>query len=259
MLWGGSLSAQLTGLTSKPTQSTAATPADPLGRETPRGTVTGFVRAAQEGNWQQAREFFQPVGRSRVGNLGEEQELVDRLLTVLNAKFPTLDAIPKEADIRGDDGRLVNEVTVGGSRTLSEGFPLTVVRVDEPHLGKVWLISQKTLEEVPAAYESLRFPQLAQKLPAFLVKTRPLGMPLWQWLAIVVLAPIAMALGWLIAFVARAAWRTITRWRGGSLAPPPPRRRFGPGALLTAVLLHYIFVRIIGTSLLYRQYYLWLI
>jgi MscS family membrane protein len=33
------------------------------------------------------------------------------------------------------------------------------------------------------------------------------------------------------------------------------RRRFGPGTLLVAILIHYNFVYLIGTSLLYRQYY----
>jgi len=255
---GRATPAQIPGIASKSTAAAqTTTPVDPLGRETPRGTVIGFVRAAQEGNWQQAREYLQPVGRGRTADAAEEQELVDHLLTLVNARFPTLDAVPKDSDLHGDDGRLLSEITVGG-RSLSEAFPLTLVRVDEPHFGKVWLISRKTLDEVPAGFESLRFPQLAQKLPSFLVKTRPLGMPLWQWLAIALFVPIAIALGWLLARIGHIAWHFAMRQRGLPV-PPESGRRIGPGAFLTAVVIHYIFVRIIGTSLLYRQYYLWFI
>jgi len=260
LLVAGRSSAQVTALTPKastPVQAAAA-PVDPLGRESPRGTVIGFVRAAQEGNWQQARQYLQPVMHGRPMNATEEQELVDHLLAVLNARFPTLDAISKDADVRGDDGRLLNETTVTGSRTM-ESFPLTFVRVDDAHFGKIWLVSQKTLDEVPAAYESLKFPQLAQKLPSFLVKTRALGMPLWQWLAIVLLVPIALALGWLLALIVRSGWQKKKKKRGFPVPVDSRRRRFGPGALLTAVFIHYIFVFQIGTSLLYRQYYQWLI
>jgi MscS family membrane protein len=239
----------------------AAAPADPmnLGREAPRGTVIGFVRAAQEENIEQAWEFFQASGHSHL-DAGEKQELVDHLLTVINAAFPTsaLDSISRETEIRGDDGRPQNETRAVGTRSLKEPFVLTLVRVDQ-HGAKVWLISQDTLQQVPEAYDSLRFPRLASKLPAFFVKLRAAGMPLWQWLAILLLAPIAMAFGWLVALVARTAWRQALRWRGLQLSPAPPWRRFGPGALLVAVFIHYIFVAAIGTSLLYRQYYRWLI
>ena len=176
-----------------------------------RGTVIGFVRAAQDGNLQVAREYLQPA-HGRLTNSNEQQELVDHLLAVLNARFPNLDAISRDADVRGEDGRLLSEITVDGART-TESFPLTLVRVDDPHFGRIWLISQTTLEEVPASYDSLRFPQLAQKLPSILVKTRALGMPLWQWLAILLLVPIAMALGWVIALmrVEFGTWRAETR------------------------------------------------
>jgi MscS family membrane protein len=239
----------------------AAVSADPmnLGRETPRGTVIGFVRAAQEENIEQAWEFLQVSGHSRL-DAGERQELVDHLLTVMNTAFPTsvLDSISREAEIRGDDGRPQNETRAVGTRALKEPFVLSLVRVDQRGT-RVWLISQDTLQKVPEAYDSLRFPRLASKLPAFFVKTRAVGMPLWQWLAILLLAPVAMALGWLIALISRTAWRQALRWRGLQLAPAPPWRRFGPGALLVAVFIHYVFVARLGTSLLYREYYRWLI
>jgi MscS family membrane protein len=138
---------------------------------------------------------------------------------------------------------------------LSESFPLYLVHAEVARGVKVWLISRQTLDQVPEVYDSLRFPQLEKRLPKFLVKTRFLGMPLWQWLAIVLFAPVALLIGWLAAFLLRFAARRIRSALGLALLPQEPVRRFGPTAVLGAVIVHYYFVYLIGASILYRQYY----
>lgn len=235
----------------------AVAPADPLGlgRETPRGTIVGFIRAAQEENTELAVQYFQPGPKGHRETLAEEQDLVEQLLAVLNARFPTnaLDSV--DAQAQAQDLQTQNELKVSGTRLGSETFPLYLVYLDQGHGAKLWFISRKTLDAVPEAFDSLHFPRLANRLPAFLVKNRPLGMPLWQWIAIVLLAPAAMALGWLFALFCRWCWRVGRRLRGLPPLPPAPRRRFGPGAMLAAVLIHYALVSSIGTSILYRTYY----
>ena len=48
-----------------------AAPIDPLGRSTPRGTVMGFLQAAQPGHYKSAAQYFQPIKSRRP--LDEEQ------------------------------------------------------------------------------------------------------------------------------------------------------------------------------------------
>ncbi len=134
-----------------------------------------------------------------------------------------------------------DEIKVGGTRGLSEGFPITLVRLPDARGVKLWFISRQTLDRVPEVYDSLRFPRLEKDLPAYLVRNRPLGMPVWQWIAIILLAPIAMALGWALALLIRTIWQLARRVRGLSPLPPQPIRRFGPGAMLLAVIIHYWF------------------
>jgi MscS family membrane protein len=232
-------------------------PVDPLGlgRETPRGTVIGFIRAAQQENNELAVQYFQPLSRGHHISEAEEQELAAHLLAVLNARFPSgaLDSINAQA--QSLDLQIQNELKIGGTRLLSESFPLYLIYLDEGRGVKLWFISRKTLDEVPSAYYSLSFPRLEKSLPAFLVKNRLVGMPLWQWVAIVLLAPIAMAMGWLLALFSRFCLGLARRLRKLPPLPPEPRRKFGPGAMLAAVLIHYALVIEIGTSILYRQYY----
>jgi MscS family membrane protein len=253
----GLASGQVSSLlpTAKPASSQPATPTDPLGRDTPRGTVVGFVHAAQDES-ERAIEYFQPAPKGHRNTPAEEQELVTQLSTVLNVRFSaSLGSISSDPEGRGDDQQPRDEIKVGGTRGLSEGFPITLVRLQDPRGVKLWFISRQTLDEVPEAYDSLQFPQLEKYLPTYLVRNRPLGMPAWQWIAVILLAPVAMALGWALALVIRTAWQLARRVRGLSPLPPQPIRRFGPGAMLLAVMIHYRFVAEIGTSLLYRQYY----
>jgi MscS family membrane protein len=231
---------------------------DSLGRDTPRGTVIGFIQAAQYER-ETAVEYFQPQGKSHRSTPEEEHELAGQLLAVLNARFSSsaLDTLSRDPLAPGDDGQPQNQIKIGGTRSLSETFPIILVRLDDLHDNKLklWFISRQTLEQVPAVYDSLRFPRIEKELPGFLVKNRPLGMPLWQWIAILVLAPIALALGWAVALLVRVCSGFVRRLRGRPPLTEQSHRRFGPGALLVAVLIHYYFVYFIGASLLYRQYY----
>jgi MscS family membrane protein len=237
------------------TAPSAATPSDPLdlGRETPRGTVIGFVRAAQSENYDIAVQYFEVRRRASVE---PEQELAQQLLAILNARFGgSLDSITNDPTGRQEGGPPRDQVIVGGTRGLSESFPLYLVHSEVARGAKVWLISRQTLDQVPEVYDSLRFPQLEKRLPKFLVKTRPLGMPLWQWIAILLFAPVALLFGWLAALLLRFSSQRIRRAIGLATQPAEPLRRFGPTAVLGAVIIHYYFVYLIGASILYRQYY----
>jgi MscS family membrane protein len=236
--------------------SQPAGPTDPLGRETPRGTLIGFVRAAQDES-ERAIEYFQPASKGHRDTPGELQELAVQLYTVLNARFDAfaLSSISNDPEGRGEEMQPRDQIKVGGTRGVSESFPITLIRLPDQHGAKLWYISRQTLDQVPAVYDSLRFPQLEKNLPTFLVKYRPLGMPAWQWMAIILLAPVALASGWALALAGRAVRQLVRRLRGLTPLPPQPLRRFGPGAMLLGVIIHYTFVAEIGTSLLYRQYY----
>jgi MscS family membrane protein len=247
--------------TTKPAPATPAAnaPVDPLGlgRETPRGTISGFIGIAAQDEDARAAQYFQPEAKGRRDHADEDQELVKQLAVVLNTTLPAsvLSSTNADPEGRGEDGRARDEITIASSRLSGEPFPVMLVREEDAHNVKLWFISRQTLNKVPQAYESLRFPQLEQKLPEWLVRNRLVSMPLWQWFAIVLFVPIAMALGWAIAMAARTLFRQYRRYRGLEEPAPRPWTHFGPGAMLIAVLIHYAFVQEIGTSILYRRYY----
>jgi MscS family membrane protein len=233
----------------------AAAPSDPLelSRETPRGTVIGFVRAAQSENYDVAVQYFEPRRRT---NVEPDRDLAQELLAILNTRFRgSLEAITNDPMGRQENEPPRDQIVVGVTRGLSESFPLYLVHEEVGRGAKVWLISRQTLDQVPEVYDSLRFAQLEKRLPKFLVKTHFLGMPLWQWIAIVLFAPVALLLGWLAALLVRLGSQRARRALGLSPLQVEPLRRFGPTAVLGAVIIHYYFVYLIGASILYREYY----
>lgn len=264
MATGAIASGQVSSLLPGTTKPAAAAPAanapvDPsgLGRETPRGAISGFINMAARDEDALAAEYFQPSAKGHNVTAEEDQELVKQLNVVLNTTFPASALTSTNADPegRGEDGRPREEITIGGTHLLSESFPVTLVRQEDVHNVKLWFISRQTLSKVPGAYYSLRFPQLEQKLPGWFVRNRLLAMPLWQWIAIVLFVPIAMVLGWAIALGSGMLFGWYRRTRGLQELAPRPLKHFGPGAMLIAVFIHYEFVRQIGASVLYRRYY----
>src|SRR3989449_3552619 len=76
---------------------------DPLGRETPLGTVFGFIKAAQEENYQLAVRYFQATSRRKPRQ--EDEKLAHQLNMILNLRFgPFLNQISKDPAGRFDDG-----------------------------------------------------------------------------------------------------------------------------------------------------------
>lgn len=250
----GQVASLLSGQSEK--KPAADLPEDPLGRGSPRGTIVGFLRAAQDQRDAVAIEYFQPTRTRRHTSEEQEEELAEQLLAILNQKFaPFLDSVSNDPKGRLDDGLPPDEEKISGFRGDPQTFQLLLVRQEDARGAKLWYISRQTLEQVPVVYYSLQYPQIEKTFPKFLVRNRVLAMPLWQWLAILIAIPVALGLGWLFAWVGRQLVKGYRRSRGLARLPEAEGAGFGPGTLLLALLFHYTAVIFIGASLLYRQYY----
>jgi MscS family membrane protein len=231
--------------------------ADPLGRETPRGTVMGFLRAAQDENYSVAVQYFQPFPGRRHTRIDEEQDLAAQLLAVINQKIlaSSLESLSGEPQGRLDDGLPPSQEMLAGVHEGSSSFSIQLIRADDDRGGKLWLISRKTLDTIPEIYDSLQFSELEKKLPPTLTKHRFLYMPLWQWFAILLAIPVAIAIGWALSLIPRLALRYYQKRNAVTELPPIRLFHVGPGTLLLSAFVHYIFVFLIGASIVYRQYY----
>jgi MscS family membrane protein len=258
LLWTIPARPQIPGLTSSSTPAPAqpALPADPLGRETPRGCLLGFIKAAQDEKYNLAVQYFQPQQGHRHTVDEDDQEIAEQLLAILNQKFTgPMDFVSRDPQGHMDDGLPADQEKISSSIGTADAFPILLVRLEDQDGRKLWYFSRATLASVPRIYDSLTFPGLEKKMPAYLVEHRLLSMPYWQWLAVVIFIPLAFIVARIITLLLGLILRF---WRKARHLPIPEAEsltRIGPLTFVIALLIHYALVAYIGTSLLYRIYY----
>ncbi len=245
----------VSGLTQTAPASTPATSnsalTDPLGRTTPSNTVLGFLKAAQAGDSTIAAQYLQMNAARRQS---EGEQLATKLKFVLDHAFSGNLNRYNQAEGTPQEGVPLGRQKLG---TMSAGdveVDLDVVRVNDPSAGKIWLISSDTVAKVPELYDQVQARQVESKLPSVLVKHQFAGMPLWQWLAMLLAIPIAAGLGWIVLYIFEIPLRWWAR-RRGQLDVANWRSVSGPAWLLAGTIIHQIFIVYLRMPLLPRHYY----
>jgi MscS family membrane protein len=232
--------------------STSSKPSDSLGRNTPYGTVFGFLQAAQSGDYSIAAQYLQmsPARRQTDGETvaANLKEVMDR---AYSGNLRNVSTQP--------EGALQEGVPLGWQKlgTMSSGdaeADLELVRVSDPNAGRIWLISSDTLAKLPELYAQVKARQVESRLPQWVVKHQLAGMPLWQWLALVLLIAVAGGLGWLLLVLLGIPLRWWAR-RRGQVEAQQWRSVSGPAWLLAGTAIHRILERYLGMPLLQRHYY----
>jgi MscS family membrane protein len=235
----------------QPAPSGANAPTDPLGRNTPSNSVLGFLKAATAGDYSISAQYLQMSAARRQS---EGEQTAEKLKFVLDKAFTGNYGRFSQPEGTPQEGVALGHQKLG---TMSAGdveVDLDLVRVSDPSAGKIWLISTDTLTKLPELYDQVKARQVESKLPSVLVKHQFVGVPLWQWLALLVATPFAAGLGWLILAVLEIPLRWWAR-RRGQMDVANWRSVSGPAWLLTGTLIHQVFVIYLRIPLLLRHYY----
>jgi MscS family membrane protein len=221
-------------------------PTDPLGRDTPYGTVYGFLQAAQSGDYSIAAQYLQMSAAHR-------QTEGDALAMKLNVTMNSALAGGLRPS-RQPEGTLQEDVPPGRQRlgTMSSGdveAELELVRVSDPGAGRIWLISSDTLAKVPELYDQVTARRVETRLPRWMVRHELAGMPLWQWIALLLLIPVAAMASWLLLVLLAIPVRLWAK-RRGQVDLGHWRSVSGPAWLLAGTLVHRIVAAFVGMPLL---------
>jgi MscS family membrane protein len=243
----------LSSILSPSAPSTSTAPIDQLGRATPSGSVIGFLQAAQSGNYSIAAQYLQMSAARRQS---EGEQIANQLYTVLNSSAATNVRVGSFTQAEGipQEGVPLGRQKLG---TMSSGDvedDLELVRVADPTAGKIWLISADTLAKIPELHDQVEARQVEKKLPSILVKHHIAGVPLWQWMALLIAVPGAAGIGWLCLVLLEIPVRWWAR-RRGQVEVANWRSVSAPAWLLAGTLVHQIFARYLGMPLLPRHYY----
>jgi MscS family membrane protein len=239
-------------LSSSPAKNSSSAPVDPLGRGTPSGTVFGFLQAAQSRNYSLASQYLQ---MSPARRQSEGEQMATKLKVVMDRAFVgNLKNVSTQPEGTPQEGMPLDRQRLGIMSSGDAEANLDLVRVSEPNAGKIWLISSDTLAKVPELYDQAQARKVESRLPNALVKHQLAGMPLWQWLALLLAVPVAAALGWLILALLEVPLRWWARKRGQHDVANW-RSVSCPAWLLAGTFAHQILTTNLGLPLLQRHYY----
>jgi MscS family membrane protein len=114
-----------------------AAPADPLGRETPSGSLFGFLQAAQNGNYSTAAQYLQMSPAKRQA---EGEELARKLKVVVDRAFQgSLNRISKLPDGMPQEGVPLDLQKVGTLVAGDVEADLILVHVRDANVGRIRL------------------------------------------------------------------------------------------------------------------------
>jgi MscS family membrane protein len=226
-------------------------PSDQLGRDTPYGTVFGFLQAAQSGDYSIAAQYLQmsPARRQAEGDA-----LAMKLNVAMNRAFAGSLRPSRQPEGTPQEDVPLDRQNLGSMSAGDVDADLELIRVTDPSAGKIWLISSDTLVKVPELYDQVEARQVESRLPRWMVKNQLAGMPVWQWLALLLLIPLAAGAAWLLLVALQIPLRWWARTHGqAELAKWDSVS--GAAWLLAGAVIHRILASYLGLPLLPRHYY----
>ena len=234
-----------------PTQAPTPASADPLGRDTPSGTVLGFLQAAQDGNERAAADYLQMSAARRQS---QGPDMAGKLKVLMDRAFVgSLRRLSTRPEGNPEDGTS-DQQTIGMFANGDQDVPVILVRVTDPNVGKIWLFSADTLGKVPELYNNVQAHQVENELPQGLVRNVFLGMPLWQWLALFAAIPLAFAIGWAVVLLLAIPRRLWLKFR-----KRPNLHSYShmskPLLVSFSAFAHRVIAAYLGLPLLPRLYY----
>src|SRR5262245_40829352 len=209
--------------------ATAEAPKDPLGRDTPRGTVLEFMSAVQKKNTEAAALYLNTTLRDH-----DAAELAQKLYVVLDSRLPArLNELSDRPEGSRDNPLKPDRDVIGVITTTWGTLDLVVERVNRGKAGRVWLFSAQTLDSIPEVYDEINLVSIDRYLPAFFTKHRLAGIRLFEWVVLGLAIPLSYVL---IGFLSRVFGPVMTAWhrRYGPADSPPPDRL--PGFVRLVVL-----------------------
>jgi MscS family membrane protein len=203
-------------------------PEDPLGRSTPQGTVIGFLKAATQGDDERALQYLD-TKRTGPG----AQKIIHALQVILergSSGKPAMLSSKPEGNL--DDNLPPNRERIGTIQTSSGSLDILLERVQRGNSPPIWLFSAATLAKVPQIYQELDVRTLDDYLPKFLVDTWILWFPLWRWLVIILVIPLAFVLATLLTRLFTSLLLLYSRRKFQAEGEQPVVRLTGPIRIL---------------------------
>jgi len=256
-------SQKLPGTPAAPAPPAAAQPEkDPFGRETPQGFVSGLIRALGASDYERVLQFFatNSVSDQEGDSTLSGQDLARRFQQVLDRAGSVLTPAELSEDPNGNvtDGLPENVERFGVIKTKFREIPLLAVRVKRD--GKsLWLVSDKTLNEIPAVARSITGTLSVSAWMDRLPKGPTVyGAPLLHWIELLIAAGLSYIAAWVLIALLGPLVRLAARNRSDTTLVRLFELSAGPLRLLIVLLILGTVAQALGISIVARYRVLFL-
>ncbi|MDR9456805.1 MAG: mechanosensitive ion channel [Salegentibacter sp.] len=243
--------AQILGAPAEKEDKEEKIPEDPLGRRSPRGTVTGFIDAMAGQNYSRAARYLE---LSSISNQEKREEIVQVLLRLLDQGGDILpySLISKNPEGRTDDNLDQDTDRIGSISADGEVIDILLVQTRDENANPVWLFSEESLSQI-ASLTLDRRALVNRIMPEFLQNRIWGGVPAGQWIIAVLLIFLSYALAWsLISFITFLLPRLLKAAKEDPVSGIIGALKL-PLMLYAAVWIFVIFSRNLGLSIIIRQ------
>jgi MscS family membrane protein len=226
---------------------------DALGRNTPNGTVFGFLEAARNGRYKDASQYLQMSRDARAAN---GARIARELYVLMESAFvERVGVISGHTEGSHQIGVPRDHQRIGVFRINGTDTNVDLVHVPDPTSGEIWLFSSQVVGEIPDLFAQVETGEAELGRSHLQVIRRFLNTFPRRLTAMLALVPASLGLGWMLVFALRGVVRIFSRWRHYSIAREVLKSLTAPLSLILAVILHQIGVYLLGIPLVTRLHY----
>ena len=234
-----------------PTPASESEAEDPYQRETPHGSMLGFLQAAHAGNFVVASQYI--AWPARVPEASRESIARD-VADVFDVRFlGNLDLLSRSRTGTFGGGLPPDQEKVGVLVDSGGRVDVMLERLPQSDGSNLWFLSWDTVREARRVKKTLLLASFEESLPSPLVSMRIGGIPLWRVVGFVLLLPLLYFVSRLLVSGSVFVFRLFSKSSSGTTAWSSSARN--PATFLVTLVLHRVAVFLIGFPLLFRLYY----
>lgn len=202
--------------------------------DSPRGSLQRFRELGRRGRWAEAARYLDVPSPLAP----RSEEVARRLAEVIEARLGwDLDALSAEPDGDPDDGLPLRVDSLGD--ILTAQGPAESVRIQRRSYadGVRWVFVRTTVQRVDGWYAGLEGRWAREHLPPWLNARGPRDLLWWQWLSLPLLLALSLAVGRVVAGLARWAVGRVVRRTAAVWDDAVPGLVVGPVTLFVGVAM----------------------
>lgn len=178
--------------------------ADEFDRGTPMRSTNGFTRAAEKGDYETAAEYLDL--RNLRGDATELTgvQLARRLFVITKrANWVDIDELVDHPDGRRNDNLPDYRDSIGVVMDEGKEVRLLMQKVPRGDGVFIWKVSNATVSLIPELYEEYGYPEVVEDIRRKLPSGVLLGLELFKWVIVLIVAVSIYALVFLLALIIR--------------------------------------------------------